>query len=183
LTFHPTMKRRLHERLHPLIGEEEADALLDEISPPDPITREWLEERFDLIAGQFALVAERFDRVDERFELIDERFDRVDERFELIDERFDRVDERFDRVDERFDRVDERFDLVITKADLDQRLERFVTREHFDTRLEQADIKMTGESHRITGEMYQALTQQTHRVYGAAGLFALIISIVDRIWG
>ncbi len=42
MTFHPTMKRRLHERLHPLIGEEEADALLDEISPPDPITREWV---------------------------------------------------------------------------------------------------------------------------------------------
>ena len=176
MTFHPTMKRRLHERLHPLIGEEEADALLDEISPPDPITREWLAERFDLIAGRFELVAERFDRVDERL-------DRVDERFDLIDERFRRIDARFELVAERFDRVDERFDLVVTKVDLDQRLERFVTKEHFDTRLEQADIKMTGESHRITGEMYQALTQQTHRVYGAAGLFALIISIVDRIWG
>lgn len=162
MTFHPTMKRRLHERLHPLIGEEEADALLDEISPQDPITREWLAERFDLIAGQFEIVGERFD---------------------LIDERFVRIDERFARIDERFDLIDERFALMVTKADLDQRLERFVTKEHFDTRLEQADIKMTGESHRITGEMYQALTQQTHRVYGAAGLFALIISIVDRIWG
>src|ERR1044071_2939993 len=162
------MKRRLHERLHPLIGEEEADALLDEISPQDPVTREWLAERFDLIAGQFELIDDRFRRGDERFDLIDERFRRVDERFDLIDERFERVDERFERVDERFD-------LMVTKADLDQRLERFVTKEHFDTRLEQADIKMTGESHRITGEMYQALTQQAHRVYGAAGLFALII--------
>lgn len=54
MSLHPTMKRRLHERLHPLIGAEEADALLDEISPQDPVTREWLETRFDRIDDRFA---------------------------------------------------------------------------------------------------------------------------------
>ena len=39
MSLHPTMKRRLHERLHPLIGEEEADALLDDLTQ-DPVTRE-----------------------------------------------------------------------------------------------------------------------------------------------
>ena len=53
MSLHPTMKRRLHERLHPLIGEEEADALLDEISSPDPVTREWLTERFHELDDRF----------------------------------------------------------------------------------------------------------------------------------
>ncbi|HEX7131328.1 MAG TPA: hypothetical protein VF228_02060 [Iamia sp.] len=73
MSLHPTMKRRLHERLHPLIGEEEADALLDEIAPQDPVTREWLEGRFDRID-------DRFERMEERFatkEHLDARLDGV----------------------------------------------------------------------------------------------------------
>lgn len=109
MTFHPTMKRRLHERLHPLIGEEEADALLDEISPPDPVTREWLTERFD--------------HIDARFEQVDARFEQVDARFEQVDARLDRMDDRFDRLDERFatkEWLEDRFD---SKPLLDEKLQ------------------------------------------------------------
>jgi hypothetical protein len=159
MPLHPTMKRRLHERLHPLIGEEEADALLDQI-PDDPVTKEWLDDRFDRV---------------------DDRFDRVDARFEHVATK-EWTQERFERL-VTTERLDERLDRFVTKEHLDERLDRFVTKDYLDAKLEGQDHKMEGMEHRITGAMHQALQQQTHRVYGAAGVFALIISVVDRIWG
>jgi len=137
VSVHPTMKRRLHERLHPLIGEEEADALLDELSPADPVTREWLEDRFERLVTK-----------------------------EHLDERLDRYATR-EQLGER----------------LDGALRPHVTKDHLDTKLEGLDHKMEGMEHGIMGATHEALAQQTHRVYAAAGVFALIISIVDRVWG
>jgi hypothetical protein len=149
LTLQPTMKRRLHERLHPLIGEEEADALLEEISPPDPVTREWLQDRFD--------------QIDRRFEQVDRRFEQVDRRFDLIDQRFEQVDQRFEHIERT----------AVTKDWL---------QEHHDSRQE-LDPRLEAMEHRISTAMHRALVQQIVWVYGAAGLFALIISVVDRVWG
>jgi hypothetical protein len=97
VSLHPTMKRRLHERLHPLIGEEEADALLDEISPQDAVTREWLEGQFDRMVTKEHL-DERLERFGskewtrEHFatkEYLDARIDRSEQSLRAtIDERF-----------------------------------------------------------------------------------------------
>jgi len=101
VSLHPTMKRRLHERLHPLIGEEEADALLDEISPADPVTREWLREELD----------GRFDRVVTKDHL-DERLDRFATK-EWIEDRFvtkEHLDLRLDATENGLRAtIDERF--------------------------------------------------------------------------
>ena len=79
MSLHPTMRRRLHERLHPLIGDEESDALLDEVSPADPVTREWLDDRFVTKAWLREELDCRAAHVDARFERIDERFEHSDQ--------------------------------------------------------------------------------------------------------
>jgi len=109
LTFHPTMKRRLHERLQPLIGEEEADALLDEISPLDPITREWFQDRFDRIEDRFATkdwIEDRFvtkEHLDLRLEGLEGRLQReigrLDGKIGMLDGKIGHLDAE---ISERF---------------------------------------------------------------------------------
>ena len=156
MSLHPTMKRRLHERLHPLIGEEEADALLDEISPADPVTREWLQDRFD--------------RIDSRFELVDERFERIDERFERIDERFERIDDRFGLVDERFERIDERF---ATKEWI---------RDYFYGK-EVLDEKLESMKHELMGTMHRTVRDQAVLLVVLTAFLGGILSLAQIIWG
>lgn len=184
MPLHPTMKRRLHERLHPLIGDEEADALLDQISPPDPVTREWLQERFDLIDLRFEHVDRSFEQVDRSFEQVDRRFEEVDRRLDQVDRQLEQVDRRFDDVDRRFEQVGRGFEDVGQRvASLDGR---FATKEWIEGRFydkDALDMKLASMEDRILKTMADRFTQHTVLTVAGLGGAATIISVVQAIWG
>lgn len=168
MPLHPTMKRRLHERLHPLIGDEEADALLDQVSPPDPITRQWLEERF--VTKEWA---------DER--LVTKEW--ADERFVTKEWLHDHLAARL----EPFVTKEWADELLVTKVwlhdHLAARLEPFVTREFLDARLEGLEGRLSAQVSELDSKMSERFRHHTYFMVGMASFVAVVSGLVEAFAG
>ena len=63
--------------------------------------RQYLDEKFAKIDGQFAKIDEKFTKIDGQFTKIDENFARIDKRFEEFDRKFADIDSRFEALETR----------------------------------------------------------------------------------
>ena len=73
------------------------------------------------------IVKPGFDGVDKKFDGVDKKFDGVDKKFDKVDKRFDEVDERLDKMGIRLHKVEVNVDQIkkkmVTKEELDEKLE------------------------------------------------------------